>query len=653
MRNKTFFHFIFGIILASNSGLVIADPVEELDDIVVSATRWETQGVPTAGSIVVIHREQIKQSGAKNITEVLRGYGGIQISDLYGDGSRTTISMRGFGANAQSNTLIMVDGRRLNNTDLRAPDLGSIALKDIERIEIIQGSSAVLFGDQAVGGVVNIITMQRSDTYFEAGAGYGSYDTQSQHFIVNDNFDNGLSYRFSGQRSLSNNYRDNNDREYINVLGNVGYQSEHGRFFMEYQIVDEDIELPGGIFQNQVRSNRKQTRFPDDFNDTNTEITRLGTLLNISPEWQFQTEFTSRRENIDGVLTNIRFSQERHHQSLNPRIRGNLPFNDISIVIGGDLEKTDYSLVSFFGGPPAVTNSTQRMYSSYIQAIIPVDDYISVTTGVRKAWLKNEIVDSFSFPAGTTFNDNQFISTFGVTLFPLPDLRLFLKRETNYRFPLVDEETFVSFGIAGLDTQTGKSYETGIEWNRPSFFAKLGGYFLVLENEIDFDPVAGGFGANTNLDPTERTGLIFETGIQLSEKAHFSLHYSYVDAEFSEGLFQGNKIPFVAEHQLLVNADYKLTGYFTLYGEIFMIDERVASGDYANDFQKLPGYAVTNINLDYQYKGLGLSARISNLFNRKYSDFAATAFNPFPVVETGFTPAPERNYLLTLSYTFD
>ena len=648
MRSKTFFRSIAGISLSVIFIPVIAETFEELDDIVVSATRWVTQGVPTAGSITVIRREQIDLSGAQNITEVLRGYGGVQISDLYGDGSRTTISMRGFGANAQSNTLILVDGRRLNNTDLGAPDLSSISLKDVERIEIVQGSSAVLFGDQAVGGVINIITGPRSDTHFEAGAGYGSYATQSQYFMANDIFDNGLSYRLSGQRLLSDNYRDNNDRTYTNALGHIAYEATYGQVFLEFQRVDEDIELPGGIFKNQVKANRKQTRFPDDFNDTTTEIARLGTFLNINPVWQFQTEFTDRRENIDGILTNIDFKQERHNQALNPRLRGNLPFNDITVVIGADLEKTDYKLTSIFG----ITDSKQHTYSGYAQAVIPVDDYISITTGFRKVWMKNDIEDTFSFPTGTTFKDNQFVSTFGISIFPLPGLRLFLKRESNYRFPLADEETSVVFGVSGLETQTGRSYEAGIEWNQSSYFAKLIGYSLDLDNEIDFDPVAGGFGANTNLDPTRRTGLIFETGTQLNEKAYISLHYSFVDAEFSEGFFQGNKIPMVAKQQLMLNGNYKLTNQFTLYGEIFIIDERVASGDYANDFQVLPGYGVTNINLDYQYKGAGVSARINNLLNKKYSDFAATAFNPFPVIETGFTPAPERNFMLTVDYEF-
>lgn len=640
-------HCTVYLVLCLSTSLNAADYDIELDPVVVSATRWETFGISTANNISVITYEDIQNSGALNVTEVLRGQGGMQITDQYGDGSRSTVSMRGFGANAQSNTLIMVDGRRLNNTDLRAPDLNTISLKDVERIEIIQGSSTVLFGDQAVGGVINIITRRQPDTKIELNGAYGSYDTQLQSIIVNDRFANGFSYRLTGQRLLSNNYRDNNDRTYTNAFANVDYQWGRGNAFFEFQRVDEDLELPGGLFIDQVKADRKQTRFPSDFNDTETEIGRIGSSFNLSHEWQVRAEFTNRRENIDGIITNFQFMQERHTQSFNPRVRGYLPLFNTSVVFGSDLEETDYSMLSLFG----LTNSTQNTESVYAQAIIPFDEYVILTIGARKAWMENDIVDSSSFPAGMTLKDDQFAATYGITINPLSHLRLFMKKEDIYRFPLVDEETFVPFGTTGLETQTGESYEAGLEWSAPSWFARLTGYRLKLEDEIDFDPIAGVFGANTNLDPTERTGLIVEGGLYVNENLSFAAYYNYIDAEFSEGTFSGNNIPLVAEHQLLLTGHYLHNDYFQLYGEFFTIDERVASGDFANTFQHLAGYGVLNANVIFRYKNLEISGRINNLLDNEYSDFAATAFNPVTFgTETGFSPAPERNFLLTLSY---
>ena len=124
----------------------------QIPPVIVSAARTEQSTLTTPASITVITRKQIDDSGARHIVEVLRGQGGVQINDLYGDGSRASVDMRGFGDAAGSNTLVLVDGRRLNNPDIGSPDLNSIALEDVERIEIVQGSAGVLFGDQAVGG---------------------------------------------------------------------------------------------------------------------------------------------------------------------------------------------------------------------------------------------------------------------------------------------------------------------------------------------------------------------------------------------------------------------------------------------------------------------------------------------------------------------
>ena len=129
---------VTGIALLNNGH---AEPIESLDTMVVTATRSPQNEITTPASIVIINADEIRESGADNIVEVLRNQGGVQISDLFGDGSRATISMRGFGGNAQANTLILVDGRRLNNPDLGNPDLNSVSLKDVERIEIMRGSA--------------------------------------------------------------------------------------------------------------------------------------------------------------------------------------------------------------------------------------------------------------------------------------------------------------------------------------------------------------------------------------------------------------------------------------------------------------------------------------------------------------------------------
>ena len=106
-------------------------------------------------------------------------------------------------------------------------------------------------------------------------------------------------------------------------------------------------------------------------------------------------------------------------------------------------------------------------------------------------------------------------------------------------------------GVVGLNTQTGDSYEASLDWQTSKHTSKIVFYHLALENEIDFDPTAGAFGggANTNLEPTKRNGLIFEASVSIFDSVSLRGQYSYVDATFDKGLNAGNLIPFVAKHR--------------------------------------------------------------------------------------------------------
>ncbi|HMV72169.1 MAG TPA: Plug domain-containing protein, partial [Pseudomonadales bacterium] len=140
-------HRIITLALLGATATFNANATNGIEQIVVTGLRAEQLVLDTPAAISVITREDIERSGALTIADVLRGRAGLQIRDTIGDGARgIVVSMRGFGENAVNNTLVLVDGRRLNNPSLAAPDLGSIALADIERIEVLQGGAGVLFG---------------------------------------------------------------------------------------------------------------------------------------------------------------------------------------------------------------------------------------------------------------------------------------------------------------------------------------------------------------------------------------------------------------------------------------------------------------------------------------------------------------------------
>ncbi|NOQ68571.1 MAG: TonB-dependent receptor plug domain-containing protein, partial [Gammaproteobacteria bacterium] len=295
-------------ILATTAGfsLPVFSAVEtgatEIPAVVVSAARTEQSTLTTPASITVISRKQIEASGARHIVEVLRGQGGVQINDLYGDGSRASIDMRGFGDAAGSNTLLLVDGRRLNNPDIASPDLNSIALEDVERIEIVQGSAGVLFGDQAVGGVINIITRKPGALRHSLKLSAGSYNTVDFHAMSSQALDNGVNYRVSLDLRESDNYRDHNESSYLNGFGKLGYDYSSGSVFAEVQYIDDELNTPGTLFADEVAADRKQanSNFTTDFSNAETKVGRLGLVQELGRHWTFEGEIT--RRDTDGVF---------------------------------------------------------------------------------------------------------------------------------------------------------------------------------------------------------------------------------------------------------------------------------------------------------------------------------------------------------------
>src|SRR5690554_4151744 len=287
------------IILLSASMTAHALEERQIEKVYVSGTRSESAQLPLATTITVIDQEQIRLSGATQVTEVLRTQAGIQIQDSDGSGGRnTTISMRGFGANAANNTLVIVDGRTLNNASLAGPALNTIALKDVERIEIVQGSAGVLYGDQAVGGVINIVTRRavRGEIHGSVQLLAGSDNLESYTATVNQGFTNGVSYNLSAQKRQADNYRDNNQADYENILGNLRYDFAAGHVFVEGQIINDDLHMPGSLSDLQVAQDRRQTNSPEDYANQETDILRVGGAVQLHRHWQLLAEYADRHE---------------------------------------------------------------------------------------------------------------------------------------------------------------------------------------------------------------------------------------------------------------------------------------------------------------------------------------------------------------------
>ena len=228
-------------------------------------------------SSTVITAEDIAHSPSNNLPDILAQVPGVQLTSLFGsavNGVKTTVDLRGFGAFALSNTLILVNGRRLNDVDMSQVDLSTIPLQSIERIEITRGNSgAVLYGDNAIGGVINIVTKNGvggPPVTIRGEAGVGSFNTRLANVSAATNH-GPWSTSFYGNAIKSDGYRVNNALDQRNGVGNLNYSTPDLKAFLTVTGDDQKLGLPGGrlvdpnIGLNLLETNRRGAATPFDY----------------------------------------------------------------------------------------------------------------------------------------------------------------------------------------------------------------------------------------------------------------------------------------------------------------------------------------------------------------------------------------------------
>ena len=189
-------------------------------------------------------REEIANSPVTSFTELLKQEQSIvRITNNSGDSTQTSLSLRGFGDNAVANSLILVDGFPMTNPSLLVPNFNSIALADIERVDITQGSAGTLYGDQAVGGVINIITRHPNKFSANVTASVGSYNKYYGGLLAGDKFANGIFIKAFGFKTKTNNYRAHNQLYNDNIAAQAGVDYAKGLISLNLQIYVDDVEF--------------------------------------------------------------------------------------------------------------------------------------------------------------------------------------------------------------------------------------------------------------------------------------------------------------------------------------------------------------------------------------------------------------------------
>jgi len=633
--------------LCLQSQAFASDTTHQEDELVV-ISRSIKEPLHIAANVNVIDSYDIEKSGATNLTELLRGRSGIQVSD---SNSGPVFAMRGFsGSQAANNTLILVDGRRLNNIDIAAPSISAIPLNQIERIELLSGSAGVLYGDQAVGGVINIVTKAPDSTGGNLRLSGGSFNTYEGQGDVSGSLADDWRYYLAGSYNQGDNYRDHNANETGSILGRVQYQTEKNQFFVETSYYDNRRELAGSLTLDQINENPRQANSSNskDFNHEKTTAARAGYQHQLTEDWSLGADLNYSDTDVETVSWGSPGKNERSLLEFTPKAVANITTDkgELNIVTGLDLSRGESE---FSSG----RSNEQNVTSIYVQANIPQNQKLSYVIGGRYAEAKDDLTDKSVYPNGVKLDQDAHAFELGLNYRPSFEHRVYLRADDNFRFAKVDEQAYTSPGVVGLKPQTGRSYEAGWDWNPDSHSLRLSLYRLDLEDEIVFDPsaekpVGGAFnGANLNADASRRYGANFAWDWLLNDMFQFGLEYSYIDAEFTEGANNGKSLSWVAEHSGRGYLSVDITSNWQLFTEAVYTGERFLEGDNANVDPKLDDYILGNLALNYSRDVWLASLRVDNLFDEQY---VSSGF--YSEFGNGYYSGTGRAVRLTASYSF-
>jgi iron complex outermembrane receptor protein len=630
-----------------------------LGEVVVTATRdvEEIRKIPAGVSVVT--KEKIEQSNAQNVVDLLRNEINIEVRDIYGNGKSASVDIRGFGETGLLNTLVLVDGRRVNNIDLSGADWTQIPLDQVERIEIIRGAGSVLYGDNAAGGVINIIT-KKPEKPFSASAEIlgGSYHYNKEGGSVGGKW-GPLSAILNGSYSATNGYRENGFLRTKDVGGKAIYDlNENISFNLSGSFHQDDQGLPGALPKAIYEVNRRATLAPDDKAKTEDWYLALGTKARLRDFGRFEMDLSYRDRNVEDLFRSFSFEDKRNLSTwgVTPRYILEKPVWILpnKLTLGLDFYHSDSDVFSESSFGSNRVEVKKRSTGLYLLDELSLLKNLILSAGYRQEWVTYNLFQDLP-RAKDKMNDNEPAWNVGLNYLFDKKSSAFLSVKRSFRFPVSDEliQYFPTFQVnPEIKPQTGYQYEAGI---RHAFTdqieANLTLFWIETRNEIFYNPLTF---TNETFPKTRRQGI--EVGSSARPLPWLTLwgNYSYIKPSLEEKPYSGNDIPGVPRHKGSIGTDvdfgkvFDFVKGFQLSSKTTIVASRRFISDWANQVERLGGYYTWDAKLSYSWKGLKAFVGVNNLTNQKYSEFGV-------INATGaefFYASPTRNFIGGISYTF-
>jgi vitamin B12 transporter len=600
LLHKTFKHkklicgLLSGLIGSSSAPVFAQSPADNdtFEEMIVTANRYAQTANESLASVSVITREDIEQSAAYDLPELLAGVAGVVVRSSGPYGQQTSLFLRGSNSN---HVLVLVDGVKLYSATTGSTALQHIPLTQIERIEVVRGPRSSLYGAEAIGGVIQIFTRhseQQNSARVELGAGSNSsrevnaglslvgdkaqFSVNARHFntdgidtivhdSVNDNdgyrnnaFNAQFDYRFNSAVAFSSSVMDvQGDVDYDNCYNSITFTSsdECSSDYKQQSISNSFKFTPGGIWDGQLQFSRSKD-FDENYSDTQRQYT-------------FETE----REAVS--FTN------------------NFQLSDTQMFALG-IDYADDTVSSDFLG-----TSTPDSRDN---------------TAVFALW--NQQLDQLQFNLSVRSDDNEQFdqhTTGNIALgYPLAkNLTGFISYGTAFKAPSFNDLYSAFGGNPDLQPEESASTEIGVRGTIDEASWSFNIYQTDIDDLIVYNQTTF---TSENIAQAQIRGAELSSSLQLAQW-QLQLALSYTDPRNKSGDDEDKVLQSRPKQTLGIQAQRDF-GRFSLGSSLLAQSQRYTSSDNSTSS---PGYGLLNAHASYQLsKSMTVQAKLSNLLDKDY-----------------------------------
>ncbi len=623
LHQKSFLGFLIVYSLALS---VNAEENYKIPNVIVSSTGLEENVDLKVGNILVLEGEELTKKGYSSLEQALERVPGISFVN---SGLGRNIDMRGQGSKANVAVKVLVDGREINVLDNShgVTPLEVINLENIERIEIIPGGGAVLYGNGTRGGVINIITKKSKqdslgvalkNQFFDAGHWGGSFNTNLSKKI-NENF--AVSADINGFNKDGFQNGSNEKGFFVNSKAYLDFEN-NSNLVLGYGFFRNKKSSTGYLTKAQVDSNPTQAGADDVLQKITRPEISLDFTHNFSDEWEFNANTFWQSQTIK-YIKNIQALKTQNNTSYNLtqsgssfkdtltglKLKNKYHYRDNSyFVVGYDFEHHDAkrdSRVSYGNVGPIVYHKMttimdmkKQSHSLFVLDSHQFTEQFSLRGGVRYEYAtyrgdrtyRSEMamrVPPNGTPTDTTTNfsmDKKNTHNFAFELTPKFQYSntglIYFKYERGFVSPAPAQfmnrnntrinPNLPPYYTANLNSEKYNTFEMGLNDLWWDFYGlNVVAFYTQSKDEISYtgDPhsATGSFWRYYNIDKTRRIGVELALHQNFSNGLTLKQSLNFLDAKVSKGVNDGKRVPYVSKVKATASLEYALNKYFQIF----------------------------------------------------------------------------------------